>query len=241
MTICVVVVFASFAQLGMAQIGTDPGDDTINTIRDGEVLYLAGRYLEGEVVPKGYDPYGYNYFTHMFSGSYFNAYANGAGFPPYEGDDEAYLVDNPTAANHWAWPYRETNLTMKWNDAWLANTDRDLNGELDRHWGFDSYLGSGAWLTNVMSGSYELEVNGEITEIHWNSFTKIIAVPADAVLEDGIWYTANDEEIGSVIWGQFAITQDVYNDPGEAVHGKQYLSPTYPGLGNLTSEVMGSE
>jgi hypothetical protein len=43
---------------------------------------------------------------------------------------------------------------MKWNDAWLANVDCDGDGLLDRHYGFGSYIGSGAWLTNHMWGSY---------------------------------------------------------------------------------------
>lgn len=215
-------------------------------IKDGILTYLEGRFLEGLVIPKDYDPFGYNYHTHIFNGSYFNAYANGAGLPPYEGDDAAYLAENPEAESHWAWPYRNVDLIMKWNDAWLANHDCDGDWALDRHWGFDSYVGSGAWETNVMSGSYELidEETGKTKEIHWNSFVKIIAAPEGAYLGDPMagekgdyWYTADGEEIGQVIWGAFAITQDVYTDPGEDVHGRQYISPVYPGLGNLTAEV----
>jgi hypothetical protein len=203
-------------------------------IKDQILTYSDGYYLEGEVIPGEYDVYGYNYHTHMFNGTYFNSYANGAGFSSYDGDDEAYLVENPAAASHWAWPHRNVDLIMKWNDAWLSNNDCDNDGLLDRHLGFDTYIGSGAWLTNLQSGSY---IGDDDEEIHWNYFCKIIAAPADAYVEDGVWYTADGEEIGAVIWGEFAITQEVSNDAGLEENGQLYLSPTYPGLGNQTSEV----
>jgi hypothetical protein len=104
----------------------------------------------------GFDAYGVNYQAHLFNGSYFNNYANGAGFPAYDGDDAAYLAANPSAASHWAWPYRSTTVNMKWNDAWLSNQDCDGDGLLDRHYGFPSYIDSGAWETNHMLDTYDL-------------------------------------------------------------------------------------
>ena len=65
----------------------------------------------------------------------------------------------------------------------------------------------------------------------WNYFVKIVAVPADATLVNGIWYNANGSEIGPVIWGQFATVQSVDNDPCGGYHGIEYLSPTGPGFG----------
>jgi hypothetical protein len=159
------------------------------------------------------DEYGYNYNARMFNGSYFNAYARAAGFPAWEGDDEAYLTENPTAADHWAWPYRETTLLMKWNDAWM-------NKDKVRHEGFDSYIGSGAWLTNHQSGGKGKN--------HWTYFTKIVAAPADAIKDGGIWYTADGVEIGPVIWGEFATIQEV-----ESGLGLYYLSPYGPGFGKF--------
>jgi hypothetical protein len=188
------------------------------TIQSGEVLYSAGHYLAGEPLQVGYDPYGYNYQAHMFRGSYANVYLGGAGFPPYDGDDDAYLADNPGAAAHWAWPYRGVQLIMKWNDAWLSNKDCDGDGKLDRHYGFDGYIGSGAWETNHMIG-------GEGTD-HWTYFVKIVAVPEDAMLVEGIWYDANGTEIGPMIWGQFATIQEV-----ESGLGATYISPAGPGFG----------
>jgi len=212
------------------------------TLKEGVICYSPGSYLAGQPIPLGFDAFGYNYQARMFSGSYFNSYANGAGFPPYEGDDEAYLALYPKAAKHWAWPYRNDQLTMKWNDAWLSNQDRDGDGKLDRHYGFPTYRGSGAWLTNHQDGEYDLD--GEM--IKWGYFVKIVAAPSDAVLgeeDDGggdieptaligdTWFNADGREIGPVIWGDFAIIQEVNNDPGLDLHGLQYGSPAGPGVG----------
>lgn len=117
---------------------------------------------------------------------------------------------------------------MKWNDAWLSNKDCDGNDLLDRHLGSDSYIGSDAWLTNNQSGY--VEVNGR--DRKWTYFIKIIAAPADGYTSGGTWYTAGGTEIGPVIWGQFAIVQEVYNDPSAGAHGILYLSPTGPGFGS---------
>ena len=204
------------------------GKDGCTTIQDGVLTYSTGHYLEGQPLQIGYDPYGYNYQAHMFSGSYANVYLGGYGFPPYEGDDESYLAENPDAENTWYWPYRDIQLVMKWNDAWLSNKDCDGDGKLDRHYGHDSYIGSGAWETNHQWGSYEGE-DGKTYK--WNYFVKIIAVPSDATMVEGIWYTADGTEIGPVIWGSFAIIQRVYNDQGTGEHGIEYLSPAGPGFG----------
>jgi len=206
----------------------DKAKTECTTIQDGTLLYSAGHYLAGQPLVIGYDAYGYNYQAHMFKGSYTNSYLGGAGFPPYEGDDDTYLAENSDAANHWAWPYRDVQLTMKWNDAWISNKDCDGDGKLDRHSGYDSYIGSGAWLTNHQSGEYE-DVDSNICK--WNYFVKIVAAPADAYVADGIWYTADGTEIGEVIWGEFAIVQQVENDACLGLHGAQYISPSGPGLG----------
>jgi hypothetical protein len=211
-------------------------------IQDGVLTYSSGHWLAGQLIPVGYDIYGYNYQGHMFEGSYANAYLGRYGYPPYpyegtQGQKDAYLTDNPGVDGTWVWPYRDDYLQMKWNDAWLSNQDRGgdgttggpPDGALDRYYGFDSYIGSGAWLTNHMTGTYELD--GQIIE--WDYFTKIIAVPADATLFEGIWYAADGTEIGPVIWGSFATILTVENDPGTGAEGKQYGSPVGPGLGNL--------
>lgn len=195
---------------------------TCVTIQDGTLLYSTG-YLAGTPLKVGFDIFGYNYQGHMFSGSYANAYLGGGGFPPYTGDAVAYVEENPTVVSTWYWPYRDVRVEMKWNDAWLSNKDCDLDGLLDRHYGFASYIGSGAWETNHQWG-----VNDGTK---WNYFTKIVAVPADAVIKAGIWYTASGSEIGPVIWGEFATIQEVSNDPSTGDHGLLYHSPTSSGLG----------
>lgn len=211
---CTLVV-AAFVATGVAVAGPN-GDCT--KIQDGVLEYSAGHYLAGEPLEVGYDDYGYNYQAHMFKGSYANAYLGAAGYPPYEGDDAAYLADNPSAASHWTWPYRDVQLTIQWNDAWLANTDCDGDGSLDRHDGFAGYVGSGAWETNHMSGVDDGK--------QWTYFVKIVAVPSDATLSGGTWYDANGKEIGASIWGDFATVLETQS--GE---GATYVSPAGPGFG----------
>jgi hypothetical protein len=201
------------------------GDCT--TIQDG-ITYSAGHYLADELLTTGFDIFRYNYQGHLFEGSYANAYLGRDGFPPYEGDDEVYLEDNPGAELHWTWDARDVKLQMKWNDAWLSNKDCNGDGKLDRHYGYDRYIGSGAWLTNHQSGTYENE-EGETCK--WNYFVKIVAVPEDATVTDGIWYAEDGTEIGPEIWSAFAIIQEVENDPCAGLHGIQYKTPASPGLG----------
>jgi hypothetical protein len=196
-------------------------------IQDGVLTYSSGHYYAGQPLQVGYDAYGYNYQGHMFKGSYSNVYLGRDGFPPYDGNDEAYLAANPGAAARWYWPYRDVELLMKWDDAWLANTDCDGDSALDRHFGFPSYMGSGAWETNHMWGTYGL--GGEVCE--WDYFVKIVAVPSDAKLIGDIWYSVDGVEIGPVEWGSFAVIQRVYNDPCAGLEGIEYLSPHHAGFG----------
>lgn len=181
--------------------GNKKGDGDCTTIQDGTLLTS-----DGKVITTGYDQWGYNYQAHMFNGGYCDAYRNA----------------------DWCQPYKDIDLIMKWNDAWLSNKDCDGDGLLDRHLGFDSYIGSGAWLTNHQSGTY-LNDDGETCK--WTYFVKIVAAPEDAQLGEGIWYAADGTEIGSVIWGEFAIIQQVDNDPCAGAHGASYISPAGPGLG----------
>jgi len=207
--------------LALPAVNASPKKD-YNTITEGEVFYSAGHYLAGQPIPTGFDLFGYNYQGHLFKGSY--VYSGGAGFPPYEGDDEAYLAENPSAASHDAWPYRDTQLLMKWNDAWLSNMDRDGDALLDRHYGYTSYIGSGAWETNHMWGD-----NPDGTQ--WNYYCKVVAVPADATKSSGVWYTYDGTEIGPDIWGEFATTFEVSNDPSIGDHGAIYNAPAPTGFG----------
>jgi len=171
------------------------------TIQSGELITS-----DGMVIETGYDQWGYNYQAHMFNGGYCDAYRDA----------------------DWCQPWADVNLMMKWNDAWLSNKDCDGDGLLDRHLGFDSYIGSGAWCTNHQSGTYE---DADGNDCNWNYFVKIVAAPDDATTDGGVWYNADGTEIGPVIWGAFAIIQQVENDPCAGIHGLQYVSPDRAGLG----------
>jgi hypothetical protein len=192
---------------------TSCGEQSIMAVETETVIAEDMQVPELAKAGGAYDEYGYNYNAHMYKGSYFNSYARSAGLPAWDGDDEAYLAENDTAAGHWAWPYRDVQLLMKWNEAWLSR-------DKVRHEGYDSYIGSGAWLTNHQSGGEKKD--------HWTYFTKIVAAPADAVKDGGIWYTADGVEIGPVIWGEFATIQKV-----ESGEGAYYVSPYGPGFGQF--------
>ncbi len=173
------------------------------TIQDGTIYASTG-----ELLTTGYDDFGYNYQAHIFNGRYCD-------YDRVEGGD-----------------YCDVDLIMKWNDAWLSNKDCDFNDKLDRHYGYPSYSGSGAWLTNHQAG--KVEVKGKLRK--WTYFIKIVAAPADAYIQDGKWYTADDIEIGPVIWGSHAIIQQVSNDPSLGEHGILYKSPAGPGFGIYGAE-----
>jgi len=143
---------------------------------------------DGLPITTGYDEWGYNYQAHMFNGYYCDSYRDAA----------------------WCQEWADVELMMKWNDAWLANVDCNDDGLLDRHYGFDDYEGSGAWLTNHQRGSWE--ENGTICE--WDYFVKIVAKPDSA-------YECEGEEI----WGAFCVIQRVYNSPCEGLEGIEELFP----------------
>lgn len=162
---------------------------------------------DGSIIETGYDDWGYNYQARLFNGKYCDAYRDAG----------------------WCQDYKDDNLSMKWNAAWLDNKDCDGDLALDRHYGSASYIGTGAWLTNHMSGSYEDD--GETCK--WTYFVKIVAAPSDAVADGGTWYSADGDEIGPVIWGEFAILQEISNDACAGVNGVQYKSPVGPGFGKF--------
>jgi hypothetical protein len=163
---------------------------------------------DGITIETGFNSWGYNYQAHLFNGKYCDAYHNDA----------------------WCQAYANDDLEMKWNDAWLSNQDCDGDLLLDRHFGYPSYIGSGAWLTNHQKGVY-LDAKGK--KQRWEYFVKIVAAPADATLGVGTWYAADGTEIGPAIWGEFVTIQEVYNDTGTGDHGVLYLSPYSAGFGKF--------
>ncbi|MBI5084867.1 MAG: hypothetical protein HZB13_09765 [Acidobacteria bacterium] len=205
------------------------------TIQSGLLLYQPGHYLAGQPITTGVNPYGYNYQAHAYNGGYFNAYAGGDGLPPYNGDDAAYLAVTPAAASHWAWPYRNVDVAMKWNDAWISNRDCDGDGKLDRHFGFATYTGSGAWLTN--HNSSPVTVGGN--EQHASEFIKIVANPVNSYIAAPVSYFGEDtvylngKVLGDQIWGEFAVIQYVLNDPSTGDHGLRLKSQIAAGFGKF--------
>ena len=152
----------------------------------------------GNPISVGYDQFGYNYQAYMFNGRYC--------------DSDRVIGGN----------YCDVNLIMKWNDAWLSNKDCGTQGpdqlaytslttpdtKLDRHYPTNTYIGSGAWLTNHQSGTNE-------DGTKWTYFVKIVAKP-----------TADFDCAsvgGTQIWGAFCIIQQVSNDPAYGEHGVQLL------------------
>lgn len=181
-------------------------------IKDGTLLYATGHYLEGQLIPLGYDPFGYNYQAHQFNGSYANAYLGRPGqkLPPYEGNDAAYyqrLVDEDYAGSiteaealmstNGYWPHRDIQLMMKWSDIWLSNKDcTPKDGVLDRGGpGGTSSAADGAWLTNHQRGTDE---NG-----NWTYYVKIVYPPGGDIPEGA-----------ETIWGAYIVLQRVSSGEG---------------------------
>jgi hypothetical protein len=188
---------------------TQPESQNLTLAKKGDCVTIQSGTLyasDGSLITTGYDKWGYNYQAMIFNGKYCDAYRNAA----------------------WCQPWKDDNLQMKWNEAWLSNKDCDRDGKLDRHFGYPSYIGSGAWLTNHMSGVYD---DGTGNLCKWTYFVKIIAVPSTATKSGGYWYDSKGKEIGPVIWGEFAVIQEVYNDPCAGAHGLSYKSAVHPGLG----------
>lgn len=91
-------------------------------------------------------------------------------------------------------------LIMKWSDSWLANVDCNGDNKLDR--GLVGGVSDGVskgWLTNQVNGNY-LDTNGDLQ--HYTDFVKIV------------W-----TGVGSPLWGQYTIIQEVYNDPAGGFTG----------------------
>jgi len=169
---------------------------------------------DGYPLVLGYNQFDYNYQAHMFNGWWCNYHP----YYRYGGGGHQWCVDNLS----------DTTLMMGWNEAWLSNKDCDSDGLLDRHYGYPTYIGSGAWLTNHERGSY---VSSDGESCSYEYFVKIIAAPADAYKDGSLWRRSDGTPIGEVIWGDFAVIQEVNNDPCAGSHGKERLF-SRPGLGN---------
>ncbi len=159
----------------------------------------------GNPLATGYDKWGYNYQAHIFNGLYQN-----------------YVRPMPPVTEG------TENLVMKWSDEWLANKDCDGDGKLDR--GLDAKTGisdgiSKGWCTNHFEGDY-LGADGEYH--HYTYSVKIVWVGPAPVVGADPWADKR-------IWGQYAVIEEVNNDPYAGFHGVTRDSLVNPaGLGYWT-------
>ncbi|HHT9138987.1 MAG TPA: hypothetical protein ACFYEK_17305 [Candidatus Wunengus sp. YC60] len=145
--------------------------------------------IKGNPISVGYDQWGYNYQAHMFNGLYDNF------------SRPAEPVTKGTL-----------NLIMKWNDAWLSNQSCDGDSKLDRP---NPVKGSGAWLTNHITGTYASE-----TKYNWNV--------------SGIW---NFDVVSTKYPGTYAKTMTITQDANGNITGTGANVPagyTWSVAGNLT-------
>lgn len=101
------------------------------------------------------------------------------------------------------------SLIMKWSNDWLSNLDCNGDGKLDRGGaaGADANISKG-WLTNHEEGDY---VGGDGESHHYTYFVKIVWVgPPPA---------GDDPWADKRIWDQYAVIEEVYNDPYGGHHG----------------------
>lgn len=108
-------------------------------------------------------------------------------------------------------------LMMKWNDAWM-----DENKV--RHAGYATYIDSGAWLTN-----HERWIDEDGTKHTY--FVKIISACSNWTQSGGNWIDQNGDTVGPVIWGQFAVIQELLD--GETLTKSEADS----GLGHLENPI----
>ncbi|MEN4041717.1 MAG: hypothetical protein ROW39_05185 [Anaerolineaceae bacterium] len=189
--LCVTILLAASFSIASANkpARVDANGMEIARQKSGCTTIQSGLLLSstGQTLTTGFDQWGYNYQARTFNG-YYDNFSRPA-VPVTEGD----------------------SLNMKWNDAWLSNVDCDGDGKLDRHYGYASYIGSGAWLTNKMSGV----VDG----MTWTYFVKIVAKPsADFDCTAGGGYE---------VWGEFCVIQEVNG-------GHPSLNEAYGGNGVVT-------
>jgi len=107
--------------------------------------------------------------------------------------------------------------------SWTATGTIDSSGEM-------SGTGtSGVSVWSSTSGAAEKVYD----MCYWDYFVKIVTPSTSNgdYLEAGVWYNADNVEIGPVIWTNFAIVQEVENDECGELEGVQYKSGLNPGLG----------
>lgn len=153
-------------------------------------------------------------------------------------NDPYYPPDNPTYPNYPA--TGPINGIIDGDDVTFT-----FDYPLDSPQGLRTYIGvidaagnlNGNWTEDGSEGaSGTFSVSGFATEVknvcEWKDFVKIIAVPSTATNVGGTWFL-DGTEIGQVIWGQFALIQEISSDPcGQGVDLGNYKNKLRLGLGN---------
>lgn len=167
-------------------------------IKDGTILAS-----NGVPVVLGYDEAGYNYQAGLFNGTYDSVDR------VLDGKYYGQVVD-----------FANDSLIMKWSSDWLASVDCNRDGKLDR--GLDPKTGivpgiSKGWTTNHAEGDY-LGADGDYH--HYTYFVKIVWV--------GPKPAGTDPWAGVRLWDQYAIIEEVYNDPYGGYHGVDRTRLAHP-------------
>jgi hypothetical protein len=130
-------------------------------------------------------------------------------------------VDRVLDGKYWGatGDYVDDNLIMKWSDDWLSNMDCNLDGKLDR--GGSTGISKG-WETNQVEGDY---IGSDNDSHHYTYFAKIVWVgPVPA---------GTDPWAATRLWNEYAIIEEVYNDPFGGFHGVDRSTLAKPaGFGN---------
>jgi hypothetical protein len=171
----------------------------------------------GNTLALGFDQFGYNYQAHIFRGTF---------------DSSDRVLDGKYQGQ--TVEYADDRLIMKWSDDWLSNVDCNNDGKLDRGGPGGAGISMG-WLTNQVVGDYIDPV--DLTEQQYENFTKIVYMNPSRFNKDlTSWYdNETGELVGQILWTNYCVIQDVYNDSGTHQHGVTWKSPN-PGFGFYTQE-----
>ncbi|MCK5285710.1 MAG: hypothetical protein KAJ58_00590 [Candidatus Pacebacteria bacterium] len=134
-------------------------------------------------VTQGIDSYGFDYLNHRFIGE-FCSLSRGANY---------YCDFND--------PMLNGATKVIWNDAYLSNKDRNGDGKLDRHYGYESYLSSEACMLLRYSTVFELD--GEM--IHYESGSKHVAAKKSDVAKYGGWFSKDGTYLGPQVIDEFIL------------------------------------
>ena len=180
-----ITIIFLFSLLILSGCSKESIDDTTDLTQIQETELAA---KNNKNISSGFNEYGFNWNAHHFNGILMNVFFSdpmfeGApfyGMPPYTGDDDDYLNNNPEAADlpFWIWNYRHVNLVMHWNEALISR-----EAVYNMPW-----FNSTAFITFHYSG-------GE-GDTRWSQFQKMVAAKETDNFLEGKWYNKNEDEIG---------------------------------------------